>query len=60
MKKLAICSGASLLMGAVLGFLVARQMRPTRAQVASYLSDMGVSELGEFAKSLETQWGMKR
>ena len=58
MKKLAVCSGVSLMIGALIGFLVARQLRPTRAQVVSYLSDMGVAELGDFAKSLEAQWGV--
>ena len=57
-KMLAVCSGVSLLVGVLFGFLVARQMRPTRAQVMSYLSDMGVAELGDLAKSLEAQWGM--
>jgi hypothetical protein len=45
--------------GGLIGFGIARRAPPSREQVVSYLSGLGVSDLADLLKRLQTQWGIE-
>jgi hypothetical protein len=44
--------------GGLIGFGLARRAPPSREQVVAYLSGLGVSDLADLLKRLQSQWGI--